>query len=441
LEGGLLPLSAKERMRLVVLARVQEKSMTMRDASHILGISYRHTRRIAKRYREEGDAGLIHRKRGQPSPRAKPPAFKQKVVDLYQKQYTGFGPTLAAEKLAEKDNCPLDHETLRRWLLAQGLWKRKRKSPRHRQRRPRKEHFGELVQCDGSHHDWFENQEEECLMNLTDDATGETLAHMEEEETTRGAMRALWSWILRYGIPRALYVDWKNVYLTDREPTLAEQLSGTLPLTQFGRACRKLDITIVPASSPQAKGRVERKHGVYQDRLVKEFRLRGVKDIQTANQLLPAFTETLNAKFAVTPASPVDYHRPLPPDCDLNTVFCLEEERTVSNDWVIRYHNRLFQILPQSIRPPAKKRLTVQEHLDGTIHLVYRGTEVRCTEIEQRPTRAPSLSSQERKHPPRKEYVPPPDHPWRKQRLFVPRGKKVTEKKPTVDMGTTHKTS
>ncbi|HSV32318.1 MAG TPA: ISNCY family transposase [Atribacteraceae bacterium] len=439
--GGLLALSRQERTRLVILARVQEKKMTIRDASRILGISYRHTRRIVKRYREEGDAGLIHRRRGQPSPRAKPLAFKQKVLDFYQKQYAGFGPTLAAEKLTEEDHCPIDHETLRRWLLAQGLWKRTRKSPQHRQRRMRKEHFGELVQLDGSHHDWFENREKACLMDLTDDATGKTLGHLEHEETTRGAMLALWSWILRYGIPRALYVDWKNVYLTDREPTLDEQLAGAVPLTQFGRACQKLDITIIPASSPQAKGRVERKHGVYQDRLVKEFRLRGVKDIEAANRLLPAFADTLNARFAKAPGSPVDYHRPLPPDCDLTTIFCLEEERTVSNDWVVRYHNRLFQVLPQSWRPPAKQRLTVQEQLDGTIHLVYRGKEVKCTEITQRPTTAEPGPLQGQKGIPHTGHVPPPDHPWRKQRLLVPRRKKPAEKTTPVEMGTTQPTN
>ena len=244
---------------------------------------------------KEGDKGLIHRNRGRPSNRRKAPEVKEMALALYREQYWDFGPTLAAEKLVERDGYEVNHETLRRWLLAAGLWKRQRNRPKHRQWRERKAHFGELVQMDGSHHRWFSGQEDkDCLMDMVDDATGRTLALMSEEETTVAAMRVLWAWVEKYGIPKALYVDWKNVYVTQREPTLEEQLSGELPLTQFGRACKKLGIEILPANSPQAKGRVERKHGVYQDRWVKELRLAGIRDIEGANQSLLGFTESLN---------------------------------------------------------------------------------------------------------------------------------------------------
>jgi len=272
-----------------------------------------------------------------------------------------------------------------------------------------------MVQMDGSHHKWFYGQEDkDCLMNMVDDATGRTLALMSEEETTVAAMQVLWTWVEKYGIPKALYVDWKNVYVTKREPTMEEQLSEELPLTQFGRACKKLGIEILPANSPQAKGRVERKHKVYQDRWVKELRLAAIRDIKGANQFLCGFTESLNTKFAVAPGSSADFHRPVMQDMDLRSVFCLEEQRTVGNDWVLRYKNHFFQILAQSNLPPAKKRVTVQEHLDGSIHLVYRGKEIVFKEIKHLPTHfllSPELAQIPE---PKKKYIPSSTHPWRK---------------------------
>ena len=415
MEGGALTMSQRERWRLVIMTRVREKTMTIREASEVMGVSYRQCRRIYKRYREEGDKGIIHRNRGRPSNRGKPHKLKGEVLALYRDQYLDFGPTLAAEKLEERDGYELDHETLRRWLLEAGLWKRQRKRAKHREWRERKAHFGELIQLDGSHHRWFEDRgEEECLMDMVDDATGKTLALLSEEETTKAAMELLWAWVKKYGIPKALYVDWKNVYVTKREPTVEEQLAGELPLTQFGRACQKLDIEIITASSPQAKGRVERKHGVYQDRWVKELRLAGIKDIEKANQCLGGFVESLNVKFAVEPRSSADFHRPVPQGMDLRTVFCLEEQRTVGNDWVVRYKNRFFQIGLQSNLPPARRRVMVQEYLDGTIHMVYRNREVHFMEINGLPQKASKPYQKQQSREIRKNYVPAADHPWRR---------------------------
>lgn len=415
-------MSRKERSRLVIMTRVREKAMTIGEASEVMWVSYRQGRRIYKRYREEGDRGLIHRNRGQPSNRRKPSELKGKVLALYREQYWDFGPTLAAEKLEERDGYEVDHETLRRWLLAAGLWKRQRKRARHRQQRERKAHFGELVQMDGSHHRWFEDRgDERCLMDMVDDATGKTLALLSEEETTAAAMKVLRAWVKKYEIPKALYVDWKNVYVTQREPTVEEQLAGELPLTQFGRACQKLDIEIITASSPQAKGRVERKHGVYQDRWVKELRLAGIKDIEEANQCLCGFVESVNAKFAVEPRSSADFHRPVPQGMDLRTVFCREEPRTVGNDWVVRYKNRFFQIGLQSNLPPARRRVMVQEHLDGSIHIAYRDREVLFTEIKELPRKPIVTHQKQQNSQPKRKYVPPPDHPWRRYSLQTQR--------------------
>ena len=419
MEGGPLSMSQKERSRLVIMTRVQEKAMTIKEAAEVMGISYRHGRRIYRRYVSEGDKGLIHRNGGRPSNRSKSSELREKVLALYREQYWDFGPTLAAEKLVERDGYEVDHETLRRWLLAAGLWKRKRKHARHREWRERKAHFGELVQMDGSHHRWFEDRgDEECLMDMVDDATGRTLALLSEEETTAAAMKVLWAWVERYGIPKAIYVDWKNVYVTQREPTVEEQLAGELPLTQFGKACQKLNIEIITASSPQAKGRVERKHGVYQDRWVKELRLAGIRDMERANQSLSEFIEKLNARFAVEPRVLADFHRPVPEGMDLRNVFCREESRTVGNDWVVRYKNRFFQIGLQSNLPPARRRIVVQEHLDGSIHMVYKNREVIFTEIKELPRR-PIVTQQ--KQQPKGKYVPPQEHPWRRFSLQTQR--------------------
>ena len=419
MEGGPLAMSQKERSHLIMMTRVREKAMTIKEAAEVMGISYRQGRRIYRRYVSEGDKGLIHRNRGRPSNRSKSSELREIVLVLYKEKYWDFGPTLAAEKLEELDGYEVDHETLRRWLLAVGLWKRQRKRAKHRQQRERKAHFGELIQMDGSHHRWFEDRgDEECLMDMVDDATGKTLALLSEEETTAAAMKVLWAWVKKYGAPKALYVDWKNVYITQREPTMEEQLAGELPVTQFGRACRKLDIEIITASSPQAKGRVERKHGVYQDRWVKELRLAGINDIERANHSLSRFTDKLDAKFAVEPRGSADFHRPVPEGMDLRNVFCLEESRTVGNDWVVRYKNRFFQIGFQSNLPPAKRRVVVQEHLDGSIHMVYRNREVLFTELKDLPTK-PLVTQQ--KQQPKRKYVPPPDHPWRRYSLQTQR--------------------
>jgi len=422
MEGGPLAMSQKERMRLVMMNRVEGKAMTIKEAAEVMGISYRQGRRIYRRYVSEGDKGLAHRNRGRPSNRSKPCELREIVLALYREQYWDFGPTLAAEKLVERDGYEVDHETLRRWLLTAGLWKRQRKRPKHREWRVRKAHFGELVQMDGSHHKWFEDRGDEgCLMDMVDDATGKTLAMLNEEETIVAAMEVMWAWIERYGIPKAIYVDWKNIYVTKREPTVEEQLAGELPLTQFGKACRKLDIEIIMASSPQAKGRVERKHGVYQDRWVKELRLAGIKDIERANQSLSGFIEKLNARLAVEPRSSADFHRPVPQGMDLRHVFCLEETRTVGNDWVVRYKNRFFQIASQSNLPPSGRKVIVQEHLDGAVRIVHREREVLFTEIKELPQKPMVTQQKQLNSRSKTRYIPPPDHPWRRFSLQTQR--------------------
>ncbi|HLC30593.1 MAG TPA: ISNCY family transposase [Dehalococcoidia bacterium] len=280
---GHLLMSEKERRRKAVFDMVALGAWTLVEATEHLGLSYRQCRRSYQRYRQEGDAGLVHRSRGRRSNRQTDPGVREAILHRYDEVYEGFGQTLAAEKLGG-EGYGVHHETLRRWLLAEGKWQRKRKHSPYRSRRERRAQFGALVQMDGSLHHWFgQDHPQSCLIEMIDDATSIRLALMAKEETTEACMRLLWQWVERYGIPRALYTDKKNVFIirarpsryefiTDRPATLEEQLAGEEPRTAFGKACAKLDITIIPANSPQAKGRVERAHGVQQDRLVKSQR-------------------------------------------------------------------------------------------------------------------------------------------------------------------------
>ena len=240
---------------------------------------------------------------------------------------------------------------------------------------------------DGSPHAWFgPDRPKACLMEMVDDATGITLSLMAEEETTEAAMRVLWQWSERFGVPQALYTDKKTVFITDREPTLEEQLAGEEPLTTFGKACKKLGIEIIAANSPQAKGRVERKHGVLQDRFVKELTLAGVKTIATANKMLQeGFMEKLNQKFSQPPLDPHDFHRPVPARVNLADVFCFEEQRTLANDWTIRHDNRYYQIARDNKPlPKPKDKILMRWRLDGELILLYKGKPLRYESLTPR---------------------------------------------------------
>jgi hypothetical protein len=330
-----------------------------------------------------------------------------------------FGPTLAAEHLASEDGLRIDAETLRRWMLAEQLWSRQRKRRKHRRRRERKEHFGELVQLDGSFHAWLEERGPQgCLIDLVDDATNATWAQLGEQETIWAVADALRGWIERYGVPLALYVDWKNLY--KRPANARERWRGQEPITQFGRMCAQLGIAIIAASSPQAKGRVERVHGTHQDRLVKKLRRKGIDSHLAANVYLR--TEYLpdhNQRFARAAARTEDYHRRAPRAAELDRIFRLENERSISDDWVVRYENRYFQMEGRGHYAPARSKVLVCESRHGQMTIEYRGRALRWREI---PAPAPVAVSQAPllSHPPqvpiafgKRKWTPPLDHPWK----------------------------
>jgi transposase len=410
-------MSRRELERVEVMGRVASGDLRLGHAAEMLGLSYRQTKRWWRRYREQGGEGLKHASAGRESSRGKSKKLRRRVLRLIRKKYSGseaerFGPTLAAEHLAEEDGIALDHETLRRWMLEEGLWSRRRRRKKHRQRRERKPHFGELVQLDGSFEDWLEERGPRgCLMNMVDDATSTVEARMGKEETIWAAVGVLRAWIKNYGVPRALYTDWKNVY--QRKATPREQLRGEVPVTQLGRMCRKLGIRIIAASSPQAKGRVERNHGTHQDRLIKKMRRQQITSYDAANQSLEQeYLPQHNRRFARPPAQPEDYHGRQPSARELREIFRLETERTISNDWVIRQEGRFLQLHPGSRRyGPTRSKTLVCEYEDGGVEVYYRGERIRFHQIAEPIREAKQVRREARCV--RSPQKPKPDHPWR----------------------------
>lgn len=384
-------MSVKEMRRAEVLGRLKRKELRLREAADLLGVGYRQAKRLKRRYGESGAKGLAHRGAGRRSNRAKPEAERGRALDLIRKHYGGerqerFGPTLAAEHLGKEHGIAVNEETLRRWMLKEGLWSRERKWKAHRKRRERKEHFGELVQMDGSFHAWLEGRAGVgCLMDMVDDASGTTEGQFGEQESTWAAADACRAWVEKYGIPMALYVDHKNVYV--RPPTPAEELRGEEALTQFGGMCKRLGTRIIAAGSPQAKGRIERGHGTHQDRMIKKMRLKGIGDYQEANAYLRAeYWQEHNERFGVEAASKVDYHRKVPRGMNLDEVFSLRSERVLSQDWVVRHENRLLQVeARQRVRP--RQKITVEEQRSGKLRLLAGGGELRWHEIAALPRR------------------------------------------------------
>lgn len=370
---GHLLMSDKERLRKAWMTMVFEGKVKLNKAAEAIDVTYRQAKRIYRRFLDEGDVGLIHRSRQRYSNRQH--TAKEIILDLYRSKYMGFGPTLAAEKLAE-EGYVVDHETLRRWLIEKNLWIKERKRRAHHQKRDRRMQFGELVQMDGSIHDWFSTGDYECLINMVDDATGKSLSHLEEGETSAGVLKALWRWVEKYGIPMAIYVDLKNVYVSRKEGNLCD----------FERACEKLGIQIIKAYSPQAKGRVERNHAVYQDRFVKELKLKNITTIEGANKILDEyFIEHINKKFSKEPVNTNSAHRPLR-GIDLNQVFCAEETRQLQNDFTLSFENRIYKIkksFGSSILP--KVNIIVRRHLDYTLSFWFNDDRLTAEECVNKP--------------------------------------------------------
>ena len=306
-------MSLEEVRRLKIVQSAIDRRITQKSVSSILGLSERQVRRLVKVVREEGDCGIIHKSRGRPSNRRISDELRGRALSLYKERYSDFGPTLATEKLSELDGIEISDETLRKWLIAEGFWKKRRKRSIYRQWRPRKECFGEMVQLDGSHHDWLEGRGSRLvLMAYIDDATNTTYAMFYDYEGTIPAMDSFRGYVKMYGLPISVYLDRHTTYKSSKKLTEWEEVAGIESLSQFERALKELGVEVIHAMSPQAKGRVERLFGVLQDRLVKEMRLRGIKTKDEANAFLEEYLSRHNERFRVCPANEADAHVRLP---------------------------------------------------------------------------------------------------------------------------------
>jgi transposase len=404
-------MSVQELKRVHVIRQAMNNALRQREAGEVLGLTARQVRRLIQRVRAEGDAGLVHRSRGTPSNRRYRPALKARVLRLYATHYRDFGPTLAAEKLAEQQGIMLSAETLRQWLRATGVTHFQRRKRPHRAWRARKAHVGELVQLDGSHHDWFEGRGPRCvLMAYIDDASSRVCARFYEYEGTLPAMDSFERYVRRYGVPHSIYTDKHTTYRALGEPTVAQQLAGEKPQSQFERALAELGVTVIHAHSPQAKGRVERLFKTLQDRLVKDLRLAGLATIEAANQFVETWLPRYNRRFAVQPAQAADLHRPSPTARELDRMLCLKMTRVVRRDWTVAHHGQLFQIETQ-IHTQA---VLVEDHLDGTMRITHRGQPLRYHAITARPVRVMTPTPPAA---PRRPVKPKPTHPWHRRIL------------------------
>jgi transposase len=429
-------MSEEEIRRAGVLKRVKSGELTQVEAADILSVSYRQLKRIYVRYRESGAKGLVHRSAGKPSNRARPSKERERILKIVRKEYGGgpgerLGPTLAAEHLEEDYGMVVDSETLRRWMLAEGLWTKERKRKPYRQRRARRAHFGELVQMDGSFEKWLEDRGPRgCLIHMVDDATSTSLGRFADEESTWAVADALRAWVTTYGIPCALYVDWKNVY--HHVATAKQKERGIEPVSQFGRMCRKLGIELIGANSAQAKGRVERGHGTHQDRLIKKMRLKEIATYEEANRYLETtYLAQHNGKYAVEARDAADYHVAMAKRLDLNQVFCLEEERKVSQDWVVQYGTRWLQIERQGQKVMVRSGATVlvREHRDGSLTLWLNNTKLQWHELTERPKKA--NAPRKPKGTSKTKRTPPQNHPWREQSRAAARLREAIGRVPT----------
>ena len=398
-------MSVKERRRVEILSRVRDGVLSLRLAAEQMGVSERQAWRLKHRYAKDQDAGLVHGLRGRVSNNRSAAAKRSAILKLYREKYAGFGPTLACEYLA-KDGQEVSHDALGRWLRSEGLFEKRRHRGRHRLRRPRRERAGELVQMDGSWHDWFEGRRGWCcLMVMIDDATGRVTARFYERETQSAAFDLFGRYVRARGLPRALYVDKAGIYRSEE---------GSVP-TQFGRAMKALDIELILANSPQAKGRVERMNGTLQDRLVKALGLARAGDIASGNALLEgSFLEALNGRFGVRAAKPKDAHRVMGRALRLEEILCEREERAVGRDWCVQWRGRLLQIDPKHVAldlPRAGRRVTVIALSGGDLRVRYEGKEMEWRELSGR---AEGVKAKKPKKPVKnnKPYKPGPNHPF-----------------------------
>lgn len=426
----LMIMSTMETERIPILDRLMKKEIRQRQAAKLLRLSVRQIRRLVKKYKHEGAVGLVHTLRGKESNRRIEKSVINKAIEVIREKYSDFGPTLAHEKLVENHNITFSRETLRQAMIKEEIWKRKqRRMVILHQLRERREALGELVQVDGSPHDWFEGRSPCCtLLVFIDDATGKLLRlEFAESESTASYLLAVKHYLKKNGKPLVFYVDKHGVFRVNTTKAGTAGTEDANGVTQFGRAMRELSIEVIFANSAEAKGRVERVNQTLQDRLVKELRLKGISTIEEANIYLPEFMEMFNRKFAVVPKSPVNMHRPLLSTEKLENILCQKYTRILSRQLTLSYGNKIYQI--QTNRPTYAMRyapVVVKEDVEGNIAIFYKNQPLAYTIFHKQPKTEIADSKQLNIIVDRiaqrtgiintvaeTPWIPPKDHPWR----------------------------
>ena len=415
----LLSMSATELSRLEVMQRLAEKRLSQKEAAEMLDVSVRQVKRLLRNYRQGGASGLVSQRRGKSSNHQISAEVKQKVLDFLKGKYRGFGPTLACEKLVEVEGVKISDESVRQMMISEALWKaRKERKVRVHQMRERRACFGELVQIDGSPHAWFELRGPSCtLLVAIDDATGKLVGLLfVEQESFHNYARLVKAYFEHYGKPVAFYSDKHGIFRVNQVSVGTGEA-----LTQFGRAMQDLDIAILCANSPQAKGRVERANQTLQDRLVKELRLQGISSMEQANTYLPEFIANFNQRFGVLPRSQHDAHRPLAAPENLAHILAWQEPRTLSKNLTLQFKKVVYQI--QTDRPTYALRntqVTVCEDGIGQVTILYKAKPLAFSIFHKQEHQADIVDTKEIDRAlqnPRKAYKPAPDHPWRTDTL------------------------
>lgn len=414
-DKDMITMSRRESKRLHLVHQALDRKINQVAAAKVLGLCDRQFRRLLKRVRTEGDEGVCHRSRGRASNNRIPRKIRNRALSLFKREYFDFNLAHATEKLFEAHGIAISDETLRLWLNEAGVPYKKRRVRKHRQRRERKACFGELVQIDGSHHDWFEGRGPWCVfMGYIDDATGTVSGRFYAYEGTKPAMDSMRRYIRQYGIPQSVYLDKHTTYKSWAKPTIDEQLVGQEPMSHFEKSLAALEVEVIHANSPQAKGRVERLFKTLQDRLVREMRLLKIKSIEEANAFLETYLPKYNDRFRKQARFKADLHRPALPARELDRIFCIQEERTVRNDFTIAYNGKLYQIEQMT----RAKKVIVEERLDGSLHITYKGQDLRYRLITEQPREKPDAPLMiTAKNP----WTPPADHPWKKRPGLTPR--------------------
>lgn len=408
-------MSEKEIKKTEMMNQLAEKQITQRIAAERLGISVRQVKRLWSKYQDQGAEGLINKSRGKPSHNQLDEEIKKKVVELVLERYRDFGPTLATEKLVEIHKIKISDESVRKIMIAEGLWKHRRKRKlRVFQMRERRAFFGELIQIDGSDYAWFEERGPRCtLLVFVDDATGMLVElWFVPHESFFAYCEASRHYFERYGLPGAFYSDKHGIFHLNNPKTTTGD-----GMTDFGRAMKELGIEIICANTPQAKGRVERANKTLQDRLTKELRLQNISTIEEANLWLPKFMEDYNQRFATTPRSPLDFHVPLSDSNNLDFILCRKETRILSKNLTFQYYKKIYQIHVD--RPTYALRnatVTVLENANNEIIVLYKNQPINFDVYIQQQKQAeviPSKSIDDALRNVSKSHKPAPDHPWR----------------------------